>query len=403
VAGAADPAHHRSVLVTIERVAVAAPAVRPSLLVVQGAAALAAAMGIARFVYTPILPLMNAQAGLSPQDGAHLATANYAGYFVGAVATFVVPGLVRSRWAFRGALLALVASLALMPAFDSVEAWLALRFVAGVGSALVFVLCAGALFSGLRAHAHHWVGWAFSGVGTGIALSGAIVLALRTSGTWEQAWWWAAGAALACTVVAWALPMPEREPPPDPASAAPPAPRRWFVALLGSYFLEGIGYIIAGTFLVAAIEANTPGSVGTSAWVLVGLAAAPSAALWAWLSRFCTRSMLLVAALAVQAIGIAQPPIFGGAMAALVAAVLFGATFLGIAMMALALGNQLRIPGAVAILTTGYSIGQMLGPLIVTPLLEHGYRPALVVSMATVVVSALVGSAVRVPRGSDGQ
>ena len=33
---------------------------------------MAAAMGIGRFAYTPILPLMNAQAGLSPQDGAHL-------------------------------------------------------------------------------------------------------------------------------------------------------------------------------------------------------------------------------------------------------------------------------------------------------------------------------------------
>ncbi len=174
-----------------------------------------------------------------------------------------------------------------------------------------------------------------------------------------------------------------------------PAPRRWFVALAASYLLEGIGYIIAGTFLVAAIEANTPGSVGTASWVLVGLAAAPSAALWAWLSRFCPRSTLLVAALAVQAVGIAQPPIFGGAVAALVAAVLFGATFLGIAMMALALGNAMRVPGAVAILTTCYGIGQILGPLVVTPLLEHGYRPALLVSVGIVVASALAGSAVR--------
>lgn len=380
----------------VERVGVVVrpTTVRPWALVLQGAAAMAAAMGIGRFVYTPILPLMNSQAGLSVQDGAHLATANYAGYLAGAVATFVVPGLARSRAAYRVALLALVASLALMAAGTSVEGWLALRFVAGAASAVIFVLCAGALLTGLRAHAHHWVGWGFSGVGAGIALSGALVLALRTSGTWEQAWWGAAIAALGCTAVAWWLPMPLPDSGPDVASG-PAAPRRWFVALLTSYVLEGIGYIIAGTFLVAAIEANTPGSVGTAAWVLVGLAALPSAALWAWLSRFCTRSMLLVAALAVQAIGIAQPPIFGGAVAALVAAVLFGATFLGIAMMALAIGNQLRIPGALAILTTGYGVGQMLGPLVVTPLLDNGYRGALVVSVGIVVGSALAGSALR--------
>lgn len=44
--------------------------------VAQVAAALAASMGVGRFVYTPILPLMTAQAGLTAAAGASLATAN---------------------------------------------------------------------------------------------------------------------------------------------------------------------------------------------------------------------------------------------------------------------------------------------------------------------------------------
>ena len=57
----------------------------PWTLVLQAAAALAASMGIGRFAYTPILPLMHTQAGLSAQYGSALATANYAGYLAGAL------------------------------------------------------------------------------------------------------------------------------------------------------------------------------------------------------------------------------------------------------------------------------------------------------------------------------
>ncbi len=76
--------------------------------VAQGAAALAVSMGIGRFVYTPILPLMVREAGLSKSFGATLATANYAGYLLGALAGIVAPALVRKAGVMRGALLASV-------------------------------------------------------------------------------------------------------------------------------------------------------------------------------------------------------------------------------------------------------------------------------------------------------
>jgi MFS family permease len=171
---------------------------------------------------------------------------------------------------------------------------------------------------------------------------------------------------------------------------------RWFGTLFASYTLEGVGYIIAGTFLVAAIEQNSPGWIGGGAWVLVGLAAMPSAALWTWLGRRWSRPDLLLAALAVQAVGIALPALIGGVAAALVSAVLFGATFIGVSTLALAVGDHLRFPRSVALLTAGYSVGQILGPLVVTPLLHHGYHEALLLGGVIVLASAVAAAVLRV-------
>jgi predicted MFS family arabinose efflux permease len=368
---------------------------RPWALAGQAAAALAAGMGVGRFVYTPILPLMHAQAGLSPQLSAGLATSNYAGYLVGALATIAVPALARARLALRGSLVVLTASLALMPATRAGDVWLGLRFVAGVASALIFVIAVSALLAGLHTRAQHLVGWGFGGVGAGIALSGGLLLVLRTTATWQQAWWSAAGLTVVFAILAWRLPMPAHRDGPAASPGGPQAGPRAFTALLTSYSLEGIGYIIAGTFLVAAIDQSASGWLGTGAWVLVGLAAVPSPALWAWLSRTWSRPALLLVALVVQAVGIALPVLGGGAAAALASAILFGGTFLGISTLALAVGTHLRVARAVAILTTGYSAGQILGPVAVAPLLHHGYQVALLASAGVVALAAIAAGVLR--------
>jgi len=362
--------------------------------VAQAASALAAGMGVGRFVYTPILPLMTAQAGLGAADGANLATANYAGYLAGALAGILAPGLIRSPAVHRGSLVLLVATLAGMPLTHSAAVWLVLRLLAGIASALVFVIAISSLLSHLRAHPAHLPGWGFSGVGAGIALSGALVLALRPSG-WQAAWWASAGMAALFSAGAWTLRL---EPPPEPAVVSDPAPRnhRWFSSLFVCYTLEGVGYIIAGTFLVAAIEQTSPGWAGSGAWVVVGLAAVPSAVLWARLGRRWSRPDLLAVALLIQAVGIVLPAVADGVVAALIAAFLFGATFLGVATIVLAMGAHLRFPRSVALLTTGYSAGQILGPLVVTPLLRHGYHQALVLGALVVTLAAAAAGVLRI-------
>ena len=105
---------------------------------------------------------------------------------------------------------------------------------------------------------------------------------------------------------------------------------------------------------------------------------------------------MLLVALVVQAVGVALPALFGGVAPALLSAFLFGGTFLGVAAIALAIGTDLRVPRAVALLTAGYGVGQIVGPLIVTPLVRNGYHQALLVGAAIVVASALAAAALRV-------
>ncbi|WP_228562755.1 YbfB/YjiJ family MFS transporter [Catenulispora rubra] len=363
----------------------------------RAAAALAAAVGVGRFVYTPILPLMHAQAGLGTSAGAGLATANYAGYLAGALLCTAVPVVARSRVALRCSLLALVASLALMPAGESVAWWWILRLAAGATSAVVFVIAVHALLNGLHGHRASLAGWGFGGVGAGIALSGAAVLVVRGTGDWRTAWWAAAALALVLGAVAWKL-APGRATsqragvPQKPERA--PQDRRLQTALLVSYSLDGLGYIIAGTFLVAAISQSSPGWVGTGAWVLVGLAAVPSAAWWAGLGRRFSTPGLLAGALLLQSFGIVLPALAAGVVPALISAVLFGATFVAISQLALGIGNQLGSARSAAVLTTGYSVGQILGPLAVTPALHHGYRQALVWAAVVVLAAAVVAATV---------
>ncbi len=381
----------------------------PQRLLIGGAAALAVAMGIGRFAYTPILPAMEAAAYLDTGQAGLLASANYAGYLAGALATAAIPRAARGRVLVLS-LLAVVATTALMAGTMNLAAWGVIRFLSGLASAGVFVLASGIVLDALRQQGQVSLsGWLFCGVGVGIALSGAVVRVAGGALGWRGEW--LALALLAAVALypswRWLLPAhngattPARETPIATARATPilsRAVRAALALLLLAYLLEGLGYIVTGTFLVAIVE-RMPGlgGFGPSVWIVVGLAAAPSGVVWAGLAARAGYARALALAYVVQACGIGLP-LLGGAGAALLSAVLFGGTFIGISTLTLTLASQIaprRSAGLIGLLTAAFGLGQIAGPLLAGVLAgrTHTFGPALVTATATILLGGILMAA----------
>ena len=170
---------------------------------------------------------------------------------------------------------------------------------------------------------------------------------------------------------------------------------RIILLLATAYFLEGLGYIVTATFLVAII-ATTPGleALAPYSWVAVGLAAVPSTVLWPYLARRIGNQRALLAAYAVQIAGILVSRHATSVVEVLFAAVSFGGTFLGIVAMTLAEGNlRMGKEGrrAAAFLTASFSVGQMLGPVIAGMLADRqdGFALPLLLAAASVTLGGL--------------
>ncbi|WP_245819670.1 YbfB/YjiJ family MFS transporter [Rhodococcoides yunnanense] len=345
-------------------------------------------MGVGRFVFTPILPIMIDSANVSPSAGAVIATANYAGYLLGAVLLSIRPGLNTTN-AFRLWAVVLVASELAMAAVDNTVLFSVLRFLAGLASAAVFLACA----STVAQHSRSSPGITFGGVGAGIAASGVLTLVAAPHLSWQGIW--VCSAVLTAVTIAPALTLRVRaESRSTDGQGMLSAPDRtvWRV-LLVVYLLEGLGYIVVGTFLVAAVGGHGNSSVGPAVWIAVGLAAMPATVLWQAIARRIETRRALVAAFALQTVSALLPALTSNSVVAVVSALLFGGTFMGITMLTLSTAARLPIGRTAATLTAVYGVGQVLGPLVVAPALGDSYTVAFVVA-AVVLALGTIGAAV---------
>jgi MFS family permease len=226
--------------------------VAPAPAALIGLVGLASAMGIGRFAFTPLLPLMQQAGTLSLAQGGSLARANYLGYLVGAVLCMALtasPGR-----AARGGLVAVAALTAGMGFTEAFSAWVALRLLAGVASAFVLIGVSSWALPLLAARGRaSWSGWVYSGVGIGIFGCGLIGLATGVLAVPPRvAWLLLAACSAAVAIVCWGTLGAESAAAAPPRRARPAALPAGTWRLVLAYGAFGFGYIIPATFLPAA-------------------------------------------------------------------------------------------------------------------------------------------------------
>jgi len=386
---------------------------RPLAVALAGMAALAAAMGIGRFAFTPLLPMMLHDGVLTLAGGSWLATANYLGYLIGALACMALPWVApRARQVWHAARLArwgLVATvlLTLGMALPLPGTWPALRFAAGVASALVFLNVSMWCMVRLVALGQSALGGLiFCGPGLGIVLTGLSASAMVAL-QWPAAAGWAVFGLLSVGLCAAIWPVlqgvavsPSAASVTHTAGQAPPGQGRLArTGLTLAYGLAGLGYIVTATFLPVIARAALPaGSAWPDLfWPLFGVGVALGAALSTRTPATWDRRWLLMAAHMVQAgaiaLGLVRPGTAGFALGSL----LLGLPFTAITFYALQEARRLwpaagdSFPG---LLTAAYGIGQIAGPPMVAWMLRHtategqGFVNGLAVAAAALVAGA---------------
>jgi predicted MFS family arabinose efflux permease len=336
---------------------------------IGGLLAIAAAIGIGRFVYTPILPPMIEALGLSKAQAGLIASANFLGYLIGALLA-AMPTLPGSRrlWLLC-ALTVSSLTTAAMGLSGAMPTFLVLRFVGGAASALVLIIASTMVLERLvKADRSGLSALHFAGVGSGIAVSAALVAAMLLLGHDWRSLWLASGAVSLGALLAVAILLPDcaATPAPLPARGGDAAGDASLRRLIIAYGLFGFGYIITATFLVTIVRI-TPviRELEPVIWIVFGLAAAPSVALWAWIARRFGISATLALACVIEAAGVLASVAWQTANGILVAAILVGGTFMAITALGLiqartlATGDPRR---ALAMMTGAFGLGQIIGP-----------------------------------------
>lgn len=380
---------------------------QPVAVALAGLAALALAIGIGRFAFTPLLAMMLNDQALSIEAGGWIASANLFGYLVGGLtARFFKTAPAKAA---RLSVVLVSVGTVIMAWPDAPTLWVLGRFIAGLASAWMMIsismLCLPVLASAPRLSA-----WVYAGVGCGITLTGTVCLAmvLLNQGS-TLTWLLLFGACVGLGYPVWrvfkhatATSHTSTVTGAVATSSANPASHRPSVSvgshlrlwiLTGCYGLYGFGYIVPATFLPAQARIWLGESWTYSlAWPIFGLAAAVSTWSVGFVLKRIGRLPIWIGAHVVMAFGLLAPAVVPSMTTIVLAALCVGGTFLVITLVAMQEAQHYGGAAAgkwMARLTTAFAAGQLAGPILVS-LMDGALVGALWLASSVLLASAFI-------------
>jgi predicted MFS family arabinose efflux permease len=373
---------------------------------IAGLAALAVAMGVGRFAFTPLLPMMQQDSGLSVADGGWLASANYLGYLLGALSALAVRVPVAA--AIRGGLVVISLATLAMGFEHRFPAWMALRFLAGVANAWVGIFVMGWCLERLAPLNRPLLnGLVFAGVGAGIMGVGGLCMALMRAAVGSSESWIVLGiASLVVAAAVWATFGIDGGASSRNTGQSGESALGWngeSTRLVLCFGASGFGYIIPATYLPAmARQAIHDPAVFGWAWPAFGAAAMASTVAAAVRSGAIGNRRVWIASQLTMAFGVALPVIWPGIAAIMFAALFVGGTFMVITMVSMqearAIGSR-NPTGLIAAMTAAFAFGQIAGPISVSYTIgaDGNFTIALLVASFLLVAGACGLSRTRPP------
>jgi len=366
-------------------------------ILLAGILAIFIGVGVARFAFTSLLPSM-LDDYLTITEAGVLASFNFAGYLSGAIFTIFMKDInIKVKYFRIGLILSVVSTLVLATTTNETM-WLASRVVAGFGSAMLLIVGGALVMVKLNYEDKtKAMGIHFSGIGIAIVASELISQYVLKNGNWADAWLTLSLFAFVVSFYSMYILSFDKVLKQDAVKhkLSKSIFSTYVILLILAYFTEGVGFVVQGTFLPDIINSlEGLDGYGSAGWLIVGIAGIPSSIVWMWLAHKYGSVNIIIAAMALQLVGILIPTFSTNMYLNLLSGALYGSTFIGLVALFMHLGGKLAGKNPVVLMgsmTAAYGIGQVGAPLYSVALIEYfgNYNSTLYVTAAIVFIGII--------------